>query len=116
MIVAPWLLLLENRRKIEPKEIPSCLNSRLLVVFTRQLEILVTTLHMHLFFGTDCVFFNLVNSDGVLYFFVCVVFSLCLLEELCSFLLKGEDMHLHVQCMVRLSKRVHCISKTENYW
>ena len=76
MIVAPWLLLLENRRKIEPKEIPSCLNSRLLVVFTWQLEILVTTLHMHLFFGTDCVFFNLVNSDGVLYFFVCVVLIL----------------------------------------
>ena len=31
-------------RKIEPKEIPSCLIPRLLVVFTRQLEILVTTL------------------------------------------------------------------------
>ena len=42
--VAPWLLLLENRRKIEPKEIPSRLIPRLLVVFTRQLEILVTTL------------------------------------------------------------------------
>ena len=40
----PWLFLLENRRKIEPKEIPSCLIPRLLVVFTRQLEILVTTL------------------------------------------------------------------------
>ena len=40
----PWQLLLENRRKIEPKEIPSCLIPRLLVVFTRQLEILVTTL------------------------------------------------------------------------
>ena len=38
------LLLLENRRKIEPKEIPSRLIARLLVVFTRQLEILVTTL------------------------------------------------------------------------
>ena len=38
------LLLLENRRKIEPKEIPSRLIPRLLVVFTRQLEILVTTL------------------------------------------------------------------------
>ena len=36
----PRLLLLENRRKIEPKEAPSCLNPRLLVVFTRQLEIL----------------------------------------------------------------------------
>ena len=40
----PWLLLLENRRKIEPKEIPSCLIPHLLVVFTRQLEILVTSL------------------------------------------------------------------------
>ena len=39
----PWLLLLENRTKIEPKEIPSRLIPRLLVVFTRQLEILVTT-------------------------------------------------------------------------
>ena len=37
------LLLLDNRRKIEPKEIPSRLIPRLLVVFTRQLEILVTT-------------------------------------------------------------------------
>ena len=38
------LLLLENRRKIERKEIPSCLIPCLPVVFTRQLEILVTTL------------------------------------------------------------------------
>ena len=38
------LLLLENRRKIEPKEILSRLIPHLLVVFTRQLEILVTTL------------------------------------------------------------------------
>ena len=41
----PRVLLLENRRKIEPKEVPSSLIPRLLVVFTRQLEILVTTLH-----------------------------------------------------------------------
>ena len=40
----PRLLLLENRRKVEPKEIPNHLIPRLLVVFTRQLEILVTTL------------------------------------------------------------------------
>ena len=40
----PRLLLLKNKRKIEPKEIPCCLIPRLLVVFTRQLEILVTTL------------------------------------------------------------------------
>ena len=40
----PWLLSKESRRKLEPKEIPSCLISHLLVVFTRQLEILVTTL------------------------------------------------------------------------
>ena len=42
--VAPCYFLLENRTKIEPKEIPSHLIPRLLVVFTRQLEILVTTL------------------------------------------------------------------------
>ena len=40
----PRLLLLESRRKIEPKEIPIRLIHCLLVVFTRQLEILVTTL------------------------------------------------------------------------
>ena len=40
----PWLLSLENRRKIEPKEILSCLIPHLLVVFTQQLEILMTTL------------------------------------------------------------------------
>ena len=45
----PRLLLLENRRKIEPKEIPSRLIPRLLVLFTRQLEILVTTLLAFLF-------------------------------------------------------------------
>ena len=37
------LLLKQNKRKMEPKEIPSCLIPRLLVVFTWQLEILVTT-------------------------------------------------------------------------
>ena len=31
-------------KKIEPKEIPSCLIPHLLVVFTRQIEILVTAL------------------------------------------------------------------------
>ena len=41
---ATRLLLLENSRKIEPKQIPSHLIPRLLVVFTRQLKILVTTL------------------------------------------------------------------------
>ena len=40
----PLLLLLENRRKIEPKEIPCRLIPRLLVVFTWELENLVTTL------------------------------------------------------------------------
>ena len=40
----PQLLSKENRRKIEPKKIPSCLIPRLLVVFTGQLEILVTIL------------------------------------------------------------------------
>ena len=37
-------LSLENERKTEPKEIPGCSISRPLVVFTRQLKILVTTL------------------------------------------------------------------------
>ena len=41
----PRLRSSENSRKIEPKEIPSCLILRLLVVFTCQLEILVTTPH-----------------------------------------------------------------------
>ena len=36
---------MENRTKIEPKEIPGHLIPRLLVVFTHQLEILVTTLN-----------------------------------------------------------------------
>ena len=40
----PGLLLLENRRKLEPKETPRCLIPRLLVVSTRQLEILGKTL------------------------------------------------------------------------
>ena len=40
----PQLLSVENKRKTEPKEIPSCLIPHLLVVFTRQLEILETTL------------------------------------------------------------------------
>ena len=40
----PWLFLWENRRKIILKESPSCLIPCLLVVFVRQLEILVTTL------------------------------------------------------------------------
>ena len=42
----PRLLLLENRRKIEPKVAPSCLIPHLLVVFTQQLGILVTILHL----------------------------------------------------------------------
>ena len=40
----PHLLSKENRRKIEPEKTHSCLISQLLVVFTQQLEILVTTL------------------------------------------------------------------------
>ena len=43
----PRLLLLGNRRKIEPKEVPWGLIPCLLVVFTLQLEILVTTLHVY---------------------------------------------------------------------
>ena len=43
------LVTQENKRNIEPKEIPSCLIPRLLVVFTRQLEILVTALEIVLY-------------------------------------------------------------------
>ena len=43
-VSSPQLLLLENRTKIERKEIPSRVIPCLLVVFTRQLEIFVTTL------------------------------------------------------------------------
>ena len=42
----PRLLSKENGKKIERKEIPSCLILRLLFVFAWQLEILVTTLIM----------------------------------------------------------------------
>ena len=42
----PGLLSKENKRKIEPKETPRCLIPHLLVVFTLQLEILVTTLSL----------------------------------------------------------------------
>ena len=45
----PWLLSQESRRKIQPKEIPSCLIPHLFVVFTRQLEILVTSLVLRIF-------------------------------------------------------------------
>ena len=38
-----WRTWKQNRREIEPKEILSCLICCLLVVFTQQLEILVTT-------------------------------------------------------------------------
>lgn len=39
----PWLLSKEYRRKTEPKETVSCMISHQLVVFTQQLEIVVTT-------------------------------------------------------------------------
>ena len=46
-LLRTWSQLLswEDRRKIEPKEIASCLIPRLLVVFNWQLEIVVTALH-----------------------------------------------------------------------
>ena len=45
--VAPGYFYWKIEEKIEPKEIPSRLIPRLLVVFTRQLEILVTTLQYY---------------------------------------------------------------------
>ena len=44
--VVPLPLSLE-KKKTEPKEIPSCLIPHLLVVFTWQLETLVTTLYLY---------------------------------------------------------------------
>ena len=44
MDVVPGYFRRKNRRKTEPKEIPSFLIPCLLAVFTRQLEILVTLL------------------------------------------------------------------------
>ena len=45
-LLGMWLQLISfaNRRKIEPEETPSCLIPHLLVIFTQQLKILVTTL------------------------------------------------------------------------
>ena len=60
--VARRLLLLENGEKIEPKEIPSRLIPRLLVVFTCQLEILVTTLLKYPKMGI--CYFSCVASRG----------------------------------------------------
>ena len=45
----PRLLSKEKRRKVEPKETLSCSIPHLLVVFTRLLEILVTTLQNSLY-------------------------------------------------------------------
>ena len=47
----PWLLSLGNRRKIDPREIPRCLIPHLLVVFTQQLEILVTNPAKYAYFA-----------------------------------------------------------------
>ena len=54
----PRILSLENRRKIEPKEIPSCSISPLVVVFTRQFEILVVFLCMLNFKNLVSFFFS----------------------------------------------------------
>ena len=42
--VPPGYFYRKVEKKIEPKQIPNCLIPCLLVVFTRQIEILVTTL------------------------------------------------------------------------
>ena len=55
----PRLRSKEKKRKIEPKEIPSCLIPRLVVVFTRHLESLVTTpttVNMHTYWDTIGLF------------------------------------------------------------
>ena len=57
----PQLLLYENRRKIEPKENPGCLIPFLLVVFTQQLEFLVTAL-AHLLSNNIWNFFKKITT------------------------------------------------------
>ena len=52
-----------NRRKMEPKEIPSCLIPHLLAVFTQQLEVLVTSLTWILLGENSC--WSLVALKGL---------------------------------------------------
>ena len=64
----PRLLSLENRRKIEPKEIPSCFILCLLVVFTQQPEILVTyliwsDLNCHKMLNFQHLVYNVLNFN-----------------------------------------------------
>ena len=66
----PRLLLKENKRKMEPKEIPSCLIPRLLVVFTWQLEILVTTWNLCFHNTYDFTFGYLKINGSLLWMFI----------------------------------------------
>ena len=54
----------KNRRKIKPKEIPSCLISCLPAVFTLQLEILMTTLGKPKPFEQMTIFLSPSRSNG----------------------------------------------------
>ena len=65
----PQLVAQENRRKIEPKEIPGWLIPHLLVVFTWQLEILMTSLHL-----TRC---SGVERHNLVYHIFCILRAYC---------------------------------------
>ena len=65
----PQLVAQENRRTIEPKEIPGWLIPHLLVVFTWQLEILLTSLHL-----TRC---SDVERHNLVYHIFCILRAYC---------------------------------------
>ena len=91
----PWLLSLENRRKIEPKEILSCLIPHLLVVFTQQLEILMTTLLIlnwkqcspslpQACWSHYCIW--LVYSYGLSHCIIIIIFLICNSKQITEFI------------------------------
>ena len=65
MDVDPPLLSWENKRKIEPKETPSCFIPNLLVVFTSQLE--VTSLVFCHWASEFCIYLYLPNRQVKFY-------------------------------------------------
>ena len=95
----PQLLLLENRRKTGPKEIPSHLIPRLLV-FTRQLEILVTTLLVYLFCHLADLLFHLSTCCVVLSNCCVVLSNCCIVLSTCSFDLPIYHVVLSNCCVI----------------
>ena len=89
----PPATFIGNTRKTGPKEIPSHLIPCLLVVFTRQLEILVTTLLVYLFCHLADLLFHLSTC--------CVVLSnCCIVLSTCSFNLPIYHVVLSNCCVI----------------